>query len=106
MQEFLSGGGSTSLIFIVVMIAIFYFLLIRPQQKRQKEHAAMLGALRPDDEVTTAGGIYGVVLKVKEDTVIIKVDDKCKLQVLKSSISQVRKQADVDDYDDDYDEEE
>ncbi len=102
-MDFLNSGGGTSLIFIIVMIAIFYFLLIRPQQKRQKEHAAMLGNLRPDDEITTAGGIYGTVLKVKDDTVIIKVDDKCKLQILKSSISQVRQQA---DYEEDYDDEE
>jgi preprotein translocase subunit YajC len=42
------------------MFAFLYFLLIRPQRAQQRKHAEILAALKPGDEVLTAGGIYGV----------------------------------------------
>jgi preprotein translocase subunit YajC len=73
-----------------LIILVFYFLIIRPQNKKQKETQKMLAALKKNDRVTTAGGIRGVVVSVKEDTVIIKVDDNVKLEFSKGSISSVR----------------
>ncbi|MBO4898225.1 MAG: preprotein translocase subunit YajC [Clostridia bacterium] len=57
---------------IVAMFAIFYFMLIRPQRKRDKETKMMLEALQMGDKVMTHGGIYGKIVQLKEDTVIIE----------------------------------
>ena len=70
------------------MGVMFYFALIRPQSKRAKEHAALLKTIKQNDQVTTSGGIVGVVVSVKEDTVVIRSADT-KIEVLKSAVSAV-----------------
>ena len=78
---------------LVVLVGVFYFLVIRPQSKKQKETEKMLKALKKGDSVVTIGGIHGVVSSTKEKTVIVKVDDNCKLEFLRSAIATVTKAA-------------
>ena len=96
---FLQAGGapsasasgsllSTALPFLLIIV-IFYFFLIRPQNKKQKETQKMLDALKKGDKVITIGGIHGTVSSVKENTVIVKVDDDCKLEFNRTAISSV-----------------
>ena len=54
---------------IVGMIAIFWFLLIRPQMRQQKLHRERIGGLKKGDQVITAGGLVGKVLRV-DDTYV------------------------------------
>ena len=49
----------------------------------------MLDALKKGDKVITIGGIHGTVSSVKENTVIVKVDDDCKLEFNRTAISSV-----------------
>jgi len=64
--------------------------MIRPQQKRQKQWQDMLGAIKAGDRITTAGGIRGIILSLKEDTIIIRVaPDNIKLEVAKNAIASV-----------------
>lgn len=76
---------------IILIFGIFYFLLIRPQQQKQKEHTRMLSELKKNDEVITAGGMHGVVVNVKDRSVVLKVDENVKIEVEKSHISFVTK---------------
>ena len=70
-----------------------YFVMIRPQQKRQKEWQQMLGSIKTGDRVTTAGGIRGIILSIKDDAIIIRVaPDNIKLEVAKSAIASVTTQ--------------
>ena len=70
-----------------------YFVMIRPQQKRQKQWQEMLGGIKTGDRVTTAGGIRGVILSIKEDAIIIRVaPDNIKIEVAKSAIASVTTQ--------------
>jgi preprotein translocase subunit YajC len=70
-----------------------YFVMIRPQQKRQKQWQQMLGGIKTGDKVTTAGGIRGVILSIKEDAIIIRVaPDNLKIEVAKSAIASVTTQ--------------
>ena len=86
-----SAGGSmiTTLITFGVIILIFYFLIIRPQKKRDKEARDMLAAMKKGDKVVTIGGIRGTVAVVKEQTVIIKVDDNTRIEFSKNAISTI-----------------
>jgi preprotein translocase subunit YajC len=81
-----------SLMQTVMMIAIamlfFYFILWRPEQKRRKDMEAQRGSLKKGDKVT-AMGIIGTVLRVQEQTVILKMYDGSKIEVLKAAISDV-----------------
>jgi preprotein translocase subunit YajC len=90
-------GSSTSstiymIVFLVLIFAMFYFLMIRPQRKRQKEHQRMMEELRKGDRVVTAGGIYGVVENVSEDTIVIKVESGATLRLAKGSVALKREQ--------------
>ena len=79
---------------LVVMVAVFYFMIIRPQKKQEKETAKMLDALTPGDTISTVGGIIGVVLKVKDDMVLIETGaDRTRIQIAKWAIRKVEEKA-------------
>ena len=87
-----AGGFSVmTLLPIVLMFVIIYFLLLRPQQKRQKQQQAMLNALKKNDQVITAGGMLGTIVgfKEKQGTVLLRVADNVKIELVRSSISRV-----------------
>lgn len=80
----------STLIPFVLIFVIFYFLLIRPQQKRAKEHQRMLESLKRGDKVITAGGIYGVVEAVGQNTVTLKIAENVKVKFGKGYIAAKR----------------
>lgn len=86
--------GWTSFIPLVIMFALFYFVLIRPQMKRQKEHAALIKSVKTGDEVIAAGGIYGQIANVKDESVILKIADNVKIEVQRASIITVKRDGD------------
>jgi preprotein translocase subunit YajC len=87
------GGGASVLVQFFPLIAIFgimYFLLIRPQNKRMKDHRDMVAALRRGDTVVTSGGILGKVMKVADDMVTVEIAKDVQVQVVKTTITEVR----------------
>lgn len=90
LQEGAPGGQLLTMILpFGLIILVFYFLIIRPQNKKQKDTKQMLAAVKKNDKVVTIGGIRGVIVSVKDDTVIVKVDDTVKLEISKSAIATV-----------------
>jgi preprotein translocase subunit YajC len=75
------------IIFLVVIFGMFYFVMIRPQRKRQKEHTTMMQGLQKGDKVITAGGIYGTIDSLSEDTIVIKVEGGTILRVARGSVA-------------------
>jgi preprotein translocase subunit YajC len=73
------------------MFAVMYFLIIRPQKQKEKKRLEMITNVRKQDRIVTAGGVHGVVVTVKENDVIIRVDDAkdVKIKVDKSAITSV-----------------
>ena len=57
------------LIIPIGFLVVFYLFAIRPQKKKENEVKSMRSSLRAGDDVITIGGIYGKILKVKEDMV-------------------------------------
>jgi preprotein translocase subunit YajC len=84
-----TGAGLMTFLPFVAIIAIFYFLIIRPQNKKQKDTQKMLSALKKGDRVVTIGGIHGVIQSVKDQSVIVKIDDNVKVEFSRSAISSV-----------------
>ncbi len=76
--------------FLVVIFALFYFVMIRPQRKRQKEHDTMMQELQKGDRVITAGGIYGTIENISEDSVVIKVEGGTIMRVARGSVAMRR----------------
>ena len=84
-----AGMGSTVMM-LVIMVAIFYFFLIRPENKRKKEAEQMRGALKKGDWLTTIGGLYGRVVSISDQTVVLETsEDRVRVEFLKSAISAV-----------------
>ncbi len=76
---------------LLLIFVVFYFMLIRPQKTKEKEHLKMLESLNKNDEVVTSAGIHGVIVNVKDKTVVVRIDENVKMEVEKNCISIVKK---------------
>lgn len=65
-----------------------WVLLILPQQRRVRQHQAVVATLEVGDEVVTAGGVYGVITSVDEETLGVEVAPGIVLRVLRTAVSQ------------------
>lgn len=76
---------------LIIMFAIMYFLIIRPQKTKEKKRLELISNVRKQDRIVTTGGVHGVVTSVKENEVLIRVDDAkdVKLKIDKSAITSV-----------------
>ncbi len=87
-----SGWDSTwpMLAFLAVIFVFFWFVMIRPQRKRQKEHQNMMEGLNKGDRVITAGGIYGTIESLSEDSVVLKMEGGQTIRVSRGSVAVIR----------------
>lgn len=88
--------GSQGSVFMPILtfglvFVIFYLFIIRPQNKKQKDTERMISAVKKGDKIVTIGGIHGEVTSTKEQSVIVKVDDSCKIEFSRSGIATVIK---------------
>ena len=79
-------GNSWMSIAMIVLIFVMWFFMIRPQRKQQKELENFRNALKKGDKVVTIGGIYGTVCEIKENSVLIEVDNNVKIRVSKQAL--------------------
>ncbi len=94
MNFLLAAQGNPMMQFLpllIIMFAIMYFLIIRPQKQKEKKRLALISNVRKQDKIVTTGGMHGVVTSVKENEVIVRVDDAkdVKLKIDKSAITSV-----------------
>lgn len=88
-----AGGGLIGMLPLLLLIPLLYLMLFRPQQKRQKQWQQMLSDLKQGDKVTTAGGIRGVIIALRDDAVVLRVaPDNLKLEVAKTAIAAVTRE--------------
>ena len=71
----------------VLIFGAFWFLMIRPQSKRMKEQQAAINAVKKGDEVTTAGGVIGKVVRVTDDVVEVEIAQGVRVRVVKSTLA-------------------
>jgi preprotein translocase subunit YajC len=85
------GGGDDVPFYMTVapfilMFAIIYFIMIRPQQKLRQDHQSMLSALKVGDNVI-ASGMYGEIIKIKDEALHLKVADNVRIRVQRSAVT-------------------
>ena len=78
--EEISGGAQIVVLLVqllpmILIFAVFYFMLIRPQRKKDKEAKAMLDGLKVGDRICTIGGIYGTIVRIKDQVLTIEVGE-------------------------------
>ena len=76
------------LLMMVALFAIMYFLMIAPQRKKQKKINEFRNSLQKGDKVMTAGGIYGRIREIKDDHVLLEIDNNVTIKIDKNSIYQ------------------
>ncbi len=80
------GSAVPLIIMLVLIFAMFYFFMIRPIRQREKKHDQMVQELQKGDKVITAGGIYGQVERIDEDSVVLKVESGATIRVTKGGV--------------------
>ena len=80
------GGGGAMWIMLALIFVVMWFFMIRPQRKQQKELQNFRDSLKKGDKVVTIGGIYGTVCEIKENNVLIEVDNNVKIRVSKNAL--------------------
>ena len=81
-----AGGGMSMWIMLALIFVVMWFFMIRPQRKQQKELQNFRDSLKKGDKVVTIGGIFGTVCEIKEDSVLIEVDNNVKIRVSKQAL--------------------
>lgn len=74
-------------VYLAVFVGIFYFFMFRPQMNRQKEQAALITSLAIDDQVITAGGIYGTIRAIEDDVLDLEIADGVVIKVAKAAVA-------------------
>ena len=86
-------GGQTSiwsmLLTVLPLIFLFYWVFIRPEKKRKNEQKEMLSNLKKGDEILTIGGMFGKVVEVREDKLIVDFSDKVRIKMTIDSVARV-----------------
>ncbi|HET8654580.1 MAG TPA: preprotein translocase subunit YajC [Longimicrobiaceae bacterium] len=75
LQGMFGGGGTALVVQLVLIVAIMYFLFVMPQRREQKRHREMLAALKPGNQVVTAGGLVGEIVSIREELITLKSGD-------------------------------
>lgn len=82
-----TGGWTGLLLSFGVLILVFYLFLLRPQKKQEKAQKQLQDSLQVGDEIVTNGGIVGIVVSIKEDTVVIETgSDRSKVRIKRWAI--------------------
>ena len=80
------GSGLTMLLMLALIFVVMWLFMIRPQQKRQKELNNFRNSLSKGDKVVTVGGIYGTVIEVTDNKVLLEIDKDVRIKVDTASL--------------------
>ena len=84
-----TGSPLGSIGMMVIIFAIMYFIMIRPQRRREKERKEMIANLKSGCRVMMSSGILGEIITVKENTLVLRIAENTKIEVVRGAISQV-----------------
>jgi preprotein translocase subunit YajC len=76
-------------IFIGIMAALLWLFVIRPQRRRVSNHASMIGELSAGDEIVTAGGLYGTILRLDEDVLTVEIAPETTVRIARGAVANV-----------------
>lgn len=60
---------------LLLGLLLWIVLVFRGQSKERKKQQAMLTGLKKGDKVQTVGGIIGTLVELRDDEVLVKVDE-------------------------------
>jgi preprotein translocase subunit YajC len=84
-----SAQQAAPLLLWIAIFVVFYFLLIRPQQVQQRRYREMLGRLKKGDRVLTRGGLYGVVIEIKDNQLLLELAQNVRVRAERSAVQAI-----------------
>ena len=92
------GGGDifwSQMFPLILMLGVFWYFLWRSQRRERQKFEQMLSTLKRNDRVITIGGVYGTVVEVRDNEVVLKVDESnnTKIRFTRSAIKEVLRDA-------------
>jgi preprotein translocase subunit YajC len=70
----------------IVIFAVFYVVLIRPQQVQQRRYREMLGRLKKGDRVLTRGGLYGIIVEIKDNQIMLELAQNVRVRADRTAV--------------------
>ena len=100
-QQAPGGLLGSMLVPMMIIFFIIWVLMIKPQRKKEQERREMLDSVEKGDKIVTIGGVHGVLTSVRENEVVVRVDDDkgVKLKMNRSAVSRVVREGDKDEED-------
>lgn len=82
------GGFSSVLLPMILVMVILWIFLLGGGRKEKKRRAQMLASLGKGDRVQTVGGILGTIVEVRDEEIVVKVDENtnARLRFARSAI--------------------
>ena len=83
---------SFMIIYVIILLGIFYFIGIAPQKKEKMKKEEMMNSLNVGDYVVTTAGMYGQIIDITNEMVIVEFGSKsCRIPMLKQAIANVER---------------
>ena len=83
------GGFMSMVPMLAIFVGLFYFLIIRPQNKRAKAHRELIAGISEGDEIATAGGFVGKVVKLTDDFIVLQLAEGVEINLQRNSVANV-----------------
>jgi preprotein translocase subunit YajC len=88
----------------VLFFIVLYVVLILPQGRRRRQAAALQRAVEPGSQVVLTSGLYGTVVEIEDDAIVIEAAEGVHLRFAKAAVLRVIPEpVDTDEMDDDED---
>lgn len=84
-------GMSQMLFILIIFLGVMFIYSMMSQRKEKKKRATLLASLKKGSKVQTVGGMLGTVVEVRDQDVIVKVDENSntRIKFLRSAIQSV-----------------
>ena len=89
-----------SLLFFALILVAFYFLIIRPQRNRARQAAQLQARLVPGVEIMTTAGLFGRVVEVHDDALVLEVSPGVLVRFAKAAVGRIIDADDTSESDD------
>jgi preprotein translocase subunit YajC len=83
------GSGLLTLLPLLLLLVIFYFLIMRPARRRQREALDLQSSLHVGQEVLTTSGLYGRIVAVEDDVIVIEPAPGVRTRWAKGAVARV-----------------
>lgn len=60
---------------LILLLVVFWILIALPQRRERKRKEQMISTMKKGDRVQTIGGVLGTVAEIRDDEVVVKVDE-------------------------------